>query len=179
MSAKFEAALNNTLRHEGGYVNDPVDPGGATNYGISLRFLRNVGDLDLGDVDHDGDIDADDIRLFSREHAASAYRAQFWDKCGYEAIKDALIAAKVFDMAVNMGPRQAHKILQRALNDLGCSLVVDGDLGPLTLGAVNNVEGLRLFPRIVVRAKGFYLGLMLRNPALKKYKNGWFKRAEA
>jgi hypothetical protein len=57
----FERAMSFTGKWEGGFVNDPKDPGGATKYGISLRFLRDLAP-ELGDVDGDGDVDADDVR---------------------------------------------------------------------------------------------------------------------
>ncbi|UCD23789.1 MAG: hypothetical protein JSW51_12245, partial [Gemmatimonadota bacterium] len=57
MSKKFDWALACVLHHEGGFVNNPNDPGGATDFGVSLRFLRSVGE----DIDGDGDIDIDDI----------------------------------------------------------------------------------------------------------------------
>lgn len=173
-----DGELQFTGKRIGKVVNDPDDPGGITAYGISLRFLRGL-PLDLGDIDNDGDIDSDDIRALTEEDAAGLYLSEFFMQYGYQNIDAEPVAAKVFDLCVNMGPRQAHKIMQRALNDLGCLLVVDGVLGPKTLNAINSVAPGRLYPRICQRAKAFYLALMVRNPTLKKYRNGWFKRAEA
>ena len=115
MTPDFSAAIKTVLKHEGGFVNDPDDPGGATNWGISLRFLKGQG-LEVGDVDHDGDIDADDILKMSQSDAIAIYRQAFWVKNGYGSFPDHRVAAKTFDLCVNMGPRQAHKILQRAIN---------------------------------------------------------------
>jgi len=116
-SSHFDKAILITLKHEGGFVNDPVDPGGATNWGMSIRFLKNdAGDADGdgfldGDIDKDGDIDVDDIKNMTVEEARKLYRIYFWDKYDYDTIVDFTVAARVFDMTVNMGPRQTGKIV--------------------------------------------------------------------
>ena len=74
----FEKAHAFVARMEGGFVDDPADPGGTTNYGVSLRFLKSQG-LEAGDIDGDGDIDADDIRALTPERAAGVLRRAFWD----------------------------------------------------------------------------------------------------
>ncbi|MBF0590251.1 MAG: hypothetical protein HQL53_14110 [Magnetococcales bacterium] len=177
--ANFESAISIVLQHEGGYVNDPVDPGGATNYGVSLRFLRATGDLDLGDVDGDGDIDADDIRQMNRDQAIAIYRSEFWDRGGYEHIRHQNVANKLFDAAVNMGPKQAHKLVQRALWSVGRRVVVDGQLGPRTLAAIQDANGAHLLAALRSEMAGFYRELIARRPQLKKYRKGWERRAYA
>lgn len=76
--ASFNKPHAFTAKWEGGYCNDPDDPGGATNYGISLRWLKSLG-LNQGDIDRDGDIDASDIRALSKEQAAALFKEKFWD----------------------------------------------------------------------------------------------------
>jgi lysozyme family protein len=142
-SSHFDKAILITLKHEGGFVNDPVDPGGATNWGMSIRFLtRDAGDGDGdgwldGDLDHDGDIDVDDIKNMTVEQARKLYRIHFWDKYSYDSIIDFTVAARVFDMTVNMGPKQTGKIVQRALNECGQNVGVDGAIGKNTFAAIN------------------------------------------
>ena len=142
--SNFEKAVEKVLEHEGGYVDHKDDPGGATNYGISLRFVKQSTGIDL-DVDGDGDIDADDIKAMTPEQAKEIYKTEFWEKYGYDKIEDENVATKVFDMCVNMGPRQAHKLVQRASNAATNSkdLVEDGILGNKSFEAVNEI-GLAL-----------------------------------
>jgi len=179
----FERAVAVVLRHEGVFSDDPDDPGGPTKYGISLRFLRGMtADLDGdgwmdGDLDHDGDIDIDDIRAMDKERAIDIYHDQFWQRYGYHRLGDFMVATKIFDLSVNMGPRQAHRILQRAIRAGGFHRVtVDGILGPLTFAAANSTwTGLVQASRS--EAAGVYRMIVARKPSSAKYISGWLARA--
>jgi len=180
----FDKAIKTTLEFEGKFSNDPVDPGGATNWGISLRFLKGVGDLDGdgfldGDLDHDGDVDIDDIRNMTVAQATKFYRTHFWDKYMYEEIHDYTVAARAFDMTVNMGAIQTGKILQRALNACGNKLLVDGKVGRKTIDAINCTNSIMLMSEIRQYHAKFYLDLIAAKPAMSKYKKGWLRRAAA
>lgn len=175
--ANFAAAIPHVLAHEGGFVNDPKDPGGATNYGISLRWLSTQGLL--GDFDADGDVDADDIRKMTRAQATEIYRTKWWNAYGYGSIDSQAVATKVFDLSVNMGPKQAHKLLQRALNRLGQPLTADGILGPKTLRATNQAKEHVLLAHLRDEAGNFYTDLANRRPELSKFLRGWLRRAMA
>jgi lysozyme family protein len=181
-SSHFDDAILITLKHEGGFVNDPVDPGGATNWGMSIRYLKGRGDLDGdgrldGDIDGDGDIDVNDVRKMTMEQAIDLYYTGFWLKYGYDAIDDFDIAAKIFDMTVNMGSIQAGKLTQRALNRLGQNLVVDGKLGAKSFAAINYEDPEMLLAELRQQQANFYLNLIRRNPSFAKYKRGWLRRA--
>lgn len=180
----FDKAILITLKHEGGFVNDPIDPGGATNWGISIRFLKHAGDEDHdgwldGDIDHDGDIDVDDIRKMTVEQACRIYRIHFWDKYKYDKIVDFVVAARVFDMTVNMGAIQTGKIVQRAVNNISPMLHVDGKIGDKTFGAINCVDPEILMSEIRQEHAQFYLNLIAANPKFEKYRKGWLRRAAA
>ena len=178
----FDRAIETVLRHEGGFVNDPVDPGGATNWGISLRYLKARGDLigdgwDDGDLNKDGKVDIIDIKMMTREQAIWLYRTGFWDRHGYENITDYYVAEKAFDMGVNMGTVQAGRLVQRAANHFGKRLTVDGILGPMSIAAINSIEPRFLLREIRFNHINFYLTLIERRPELGRFRNGWLRRA--
>ena len=179
--SNFEKAVEKVLEHEGGYVDHKADPGGATNYGISLRFVKQSTGIDL-DVDGDGDIDADDIKAMTPDQAKEIYKTEFWEKYGYDKIEDAGVATKVFDMCVNMGPRQAHKLVQRACNAVAGTgnLVEDGILGNKSLESVNDINlNSSLLDPIRSAQSDFYKSLAAQKPRLQVFLKGWLKRAES
>lgn len=182
MTALFDKCFKYTMGMEGGetFTNDPSDPGGATKYGVSLRFLK---DITNGDIDHDGDIDADDVRALSWTTAKYLYEKHFWHPA-FESL-DPMVASKIFDLRVNMGPVQATKILQAAINECedACYngadfyqkgyLVVDGVMGQKTLMAIRR-EGI--VQPIMHQAAQFYFNLAEKRPASQKYLLGWLRR---
>lgn len=178
--SNFYTAVHVVLKHEGFFTNDSSDPGGATNYGISIRWLKTIGDLDGdglldGDFDHDGDIDIEDIRKMRQDDAIKLYRQHWWDKNQYEKIINQSIATKTFDFAVNMGSKQAHKCLQRAIRAAsGINLLDDGILGVQSLEAINAANIPILVAAFRSEAAGFYRALNK-----SKYIKGWLNRAYA
>lgn len=153
--AKFVDAVEVILRHEGGYVNNPSDPGGETNFGISKRSYPKL-----------------DIKNLTRERAMEIYLHDFWTPGRYALIESQDVATKVFDMAVNMGPRRAHFITQKALRDLGHKLAQDGIMGDPTIEAINKELEARMLQGLRQGAKDFYLAL--NKP---EFENGWLRRA--
>jgi len=179
--ADFNKAAEIILNNEGGYVNDPNDPGGATNFGISLRFLKTVG-VD-GDLDGDGDIDIDDIKLLTPTKSGDIYRKYFWNINRYNLINNQEVATKLFDFSVNASSVRGHKIMQKALNNMpDCGqefLVVDGVLGKKTMSAINNANPEQLILNYIEFLKAYYQGLWESDPAKwGKYLKGWMRRAE-
>lgn len=170
------------IRREGGFVNDPDDPGGATNFGVTVHTMRRLG-LDL---DGDGDVNASDVRLLDAGRAREIFLKHYF----YEPHLDRLpqsLQPSVFDMYVNAGA-QAVRLLQQLLNDMGLGVAVDGKLGPQTIKAARNA--MLMAPGHLVDAYGisrrnYYYRLADRRPASRKYarttsggKGGWIKRAE-
>lgn len=181
--ADFNKAIPYILKNEGGFVDHPNDPGGATNMGISIRFLKDL-PLEFADIDGDGDVDRQDIENMTKEDAVQLYRVKFWDNQPYGKIIDDTIAAKVFDLAVNMGPSRAHTLLQAALNEaFDLNIPTTGKFGPITLQAVNAIkdggEEQKLLTAYSEQAWGFYQRLIQNKPNLAVFRNGWKNRAYA
>lgn len=170
------------VAREGGYVNDPDDPGGATNYGVTIGTMRQLG-LDL---DRDGHVTAGDVRALSRDRAVDIYLDRYFHAPRISELPDVLWET-VFDMQVNAGAN-AIKILQRLLNRMGQHLTVDGVIGPRTIAAA--ADAARRAPGHLADAYGiarrnYYFALADRRPASRKYartraggKGGWITRAE-
>lgn len=178
----FDHAIRVAWQHEGVYSNDPNDPGGPTKYGISLRAAKAMGDLngdgrlDL-DIDGDGDVDIDDIRALTADQAIRLYKLAYWDPYPYARLSK-MLAVKVFDLAINMGPKQAHILLQRALRSAaGRALLEDGIIGQNTIKAASEAYTPAVLAALRSEAAGFYRGLASARPASQKYLKGWLNRA--
>lgn len=176
----FEEAVSLVLRHEGNYVDHPNDPGGATSFGVSLRFLADH--PDDGDFDGDGDVDKEDIMNMTLDDAKSIYKKHWWDKYGYWKIPDQTIATKVFDFSVNMGAKRAHVLLQEAMNNaFGLNLTIDGALGPASYQVLCSIldgdQEQQLIDAYCDAAWGFYQRLIENNSKLAVFKKGWKNRA--
>jgi lysozyme family protein len=170
------------VRREGGYVNDPDDPGGATNHGVTIHTMRQL-DLDLTG---DGKVDTRDVRALGPEKAAEIYVEHYFRGPKIDLLPEPL-QASVFDMQVNAGTN-AVKILQRLMAAFGLPLKDDGVIGPMTARTV--AEAMRIAPDHLVDAYGiarrnYYYRLADQRPASRKYarsrdggKGGWITRAE-
>lgn len=170
------------LTREGGYVNDPDDPGGATNHGVTVHTMRRLG-LDLTG---DGAVNNQDVRVLTAERAQQIFIDHYFKEPGLDQLPLPL-QASVFDMYVNAG-NNAVKILQRLLNQMRIAVAVDGVLGPKTIAAAAHAVGAA--PDHIVDAYGiarrnYYYGLADSRTASRKYarkrnggKGGWIARAE-
>ena len=170
------------IAREGGYVNDPDDPGGATNFGVTVHTMRRLG-LDLTG---DGRVDAADVRRLSRDQARSIFIDGYFNAPRISELPS-ILHATVFDMQVNAGT-WGVRLLQRLVTEMGFPTADDGRIGPLTLAAVR--AAARAAPEHIVDAYGierrnYYYRLADRRPASRKYarrrdggKGGWITRAE-
>ncbi len=164
---EFAEAVDIVLSEEGGFVNDPIDPGGATNFGISLKLYKDI----------KKDATVDDIKKLTKDMAIEIYKKTFWDPNQYEKIMDQRIANKVFSMCVLMGPIAANRCLQRALYAVQADVVIDGKIGPKTLYAVNISQPLQLLAALKSESAGQLRITILLNQKLEKYIEGWLRRA--
>ena len=171
------------VAREGGFVNDPDDPGGATKYGVTIHTLHRLG-LDLSG---DGQISEADVRALSRENAVDIFITHYFERPRIAEISSAL-QPSLFDMYVNAGSN-AVKILQRLLGDMGFEVSVDGAIGPQTLAASNKAargDWLALRDAYGVARRNYYFRIADGRVASRKYartrngeKGGWITRAEA
>lgn len=182
----FDRAQAFVARWEGGLVDHPNDPGGITNRGVSLRWLRAVG----ADIDGDGDIDQDDIRAVTPEVAAQLFHRHFWIGPGVHLLPP-LVAVAVYDGAVNQGAGRAVRQLQAACNSMSREppLVADGCIGGRTLARVQALCGaaaerqLAVCDMVITEREGFCRGLSRRPPTLtgggvdyRPFLRGWLAR---
>lgn len=167
---------------EGGFVDDPDDPGGVTNYGVTLKTLRRLG-LDLN---RDAKVDRQDLMDLSVDQAVDIFIIYYFDKPGIAQLPKE-IQPSVFDMYVNAGGN-AVRILQTLLRKMGYDITVDGILGPQSFAAARSasrVDGIALRDAYGIARRTYYFRLADRRPASRKYarsrnggKGGWIKRAE-
>jgi len=153
--SKFDEIIEVVLEHEGGYVNDPKDPGGETNFGIAKRSNPDV-----------------DIKNLTKAEATLIYKTKYWDKNKVESLPEELWHI-YFDMCVNMGRSRAVKILQQSAVNRGRNIKVDGGLGPNTIKALKGVE----LERVRAFRVRYYVELVNKKPDLEKFYFGWFRRA--
>lgn len=171
------------VAREGGFVNDPADPGGATNHGVTIGTLRRLG-LDLTG---DGRVNEADVRRLTRKDAERIFVEQFFRRPRIADLPGPL-QPPVFDMYVNAGAN-AVRILQRLLNQMGADLVVDGVIGPMTIAAAHRAADIDvglLVDAYGIARRDYYYALADARPASRKYarrrdggKGGWITRAEA
>lgn len=178
----FKAALADVLKHEGGYVDHKNDLGGATKYGISLRFLKQLPEL-AGDVNGDGHIGADDIQQLSQGDAAAFYHEYFWYHYRLDEVLDESLAIKLMNLFVNMRGKTAALIVQRALNDLlqpaQKGVVEDGVLGSKSFAAMHALDASELLVCIKYQAWKVYQAIVEQTPHQAAFINGWRRRAFA
>jgi lysozyme family protein len=152
MTPAFQKAVNRVLSHEGGYVNNPLDPGKETIWGITARTARKWG--------YKGD-----MRFMSRDTAVEIYEQEYWTPVRGDELPFYL-AFPTFDAAVNSGPPQAIKWLQRSI---GC--VDDGIIGPATLYAAKAMPPIKTLLSMVEREE-FQTNL----PTWPAFGKGWCRR---
>ena len=157
MNGNFERCLALVLKSEGGFVNNPADPGGMTNLGVTRAVYE---------VFVNREVDEHEMRSLTAEDVTPLYRHNYWDR----VVGDQLpvgVDYCVFDCAVNSGPLQSVKFLQRALN-----VVADGILGEHTLNAASQRDAAELVEQFCQERLQFMQSLS----TWPKFGNGWQRR---
>lgn len=170
MTTLRQRTIEGILEREGGYVNDPSDSGGETNFGVTVAVARAFGYL--------GPMDG-----MPRATAERVYAAKYWDVVRGDDVAELseAVAEEVVDTAVNMGPSRAGKFLQRSLNVLtgGGPLTVDGQVGPATIRALAaylaNRDEQTLVKALNCLQGAYYIELAERREKDERFVYGWLK----
>ncbi len=173
--ASFAAFFATLLKHEGGFVDDPDDPGGATNKGITMETFRRTAQRYLGI-----EPTLANLKALTDEQAGKIYKPLSWDDVRGDDIDLQELANIVFDFQVNAGDRSS-KLLQQVINDLGAKppLVIDGQIGPGTLRALKAADQKAVYRRFKQGRIDYYKDLVAKRPSLGKFLNGWLNRVNS
>lgn len=169
--ARFEQCVDVILRKEGGFVNDPRDPGGATNMGITLETLRSWRNRDRGTQGGQGavEVSAEDVKNLQEDEAKEIYFVNYWNALRCQELPAGLDLT-VFDFGVNAGVGRAARVLQK------CVFVeADGQVGTITLGAIRNFAPADLIRRFDEARMDFYRNL----PGFATFGKGWENRVRS
>ncbi|HEY3623652.1 MAG TPA: glycosyl hydrolase 108 family protein, partial [Roseiarcus sp.] len=156
-SARFDACIPFIFKAEGGYSDNPADPGGPTNFGITLATLKTY--------EGKPNLTADDVKKLSPEMAKEIYRTAYWNRMQCGALPAGL-DLEVFDFGVNSGPAESVKTLQRIVG-----VTQDGSIGPITLAAVGQFNVGDLITRFAQARLAFYQSLNM-----PEFEQGWATR---
>ena len=158
--SNYGCAFKTLLEFEGGYVNDPDDLGGETNFGISKRAYPDR-----------------DIKRLTRDEVEDIYYYDFWRRYRLDEINDMHISTQALLAFVNMSPRSASIIFQEALSEVGVNLHMDGIVGSKTISSINNCDNISLKNAIRVELMRFYVNRVNINSSQTKFLVGWARRA--
>lgn len=165
-TSRFETCLKFVLQHEGGFVDDPADRGGATNCGITQ------GTYDAWCVAH-GMPHPSPVRDILADEVEAIYRANYWEAVRAHLLLEPLDLV-MFDAAVQHGVKRAVRLLQQAL-----PVEVDGVFGPATLYAVTNKPASLVAYNVMEARRKFYAQIIANDPVNAKFENGWNNRMQA
>ncbi len=171
--ALFSKSLNAVLKHEGGFVDDPDDRGGATNMGITQATLADW---------RGKDVTTEDVKALTVEEASGIYKGRYWDKMSLDLILSQPLAEAVMDFGVNAGVKTAGKALQQAANwvqkgRLRGELVEDGGIGPITLRYVNTTNERTLVLKFFEVRIRYYTSICRGRPLNRKFLYAWMRRS--
>lgn len=163
MIPSIDSMLGDILRREGGYVNNPNDRGGPTNMGITQAALASW---------RGRPVTEDDVRNLAETEARAIYLSRYLSEPRLDRIHDPYVLSLAFDCSVNHGPHRAIRWLQKA-----AGVVDDGILGPQSEVAINTVEPVRLYQRLLARRIVFYGEIISHDHSQAVFALGWLRRA--
>lgn len=188
--AEFDAALYKTLKHEGGYVFHPSDPGGETFKGVSRRAHPDWEGWERIDTYKQSPVFPN---MLTSDNALTGwvcdfYRDKYWRPIAGDQILSQDVANELFDTAVHLGPKRAVKFLQIALNALNReesvygNVTVDGSLGPNTLETMQKYQNWEpsafLIKLLVIQRGAFYIEAVKKREESEVFIRGWLRRVK-
>jgi lysozyme family protein len=171
--ANFDLFLPLLLKFEGGFVDDPSDPGGATNKGITLHTFRDCAQSLLGI-----EPTLANLKALTDQQAGTIYKAKYWTQTHGDEMVSQELANIVCDFYVNAGTK-ATKLLQTILVDMGATLSIDGALGSASMQALAAVDQREVYRRYKQGRIKYYENLVQSQPSLGKFLKGWLNRVNS
>lgn len=159
MRENFDVAFKHVLKSEGGFTNDPVDPGGMTNLGITLAEWQHY----VGHI-----VNEKEMRSLTPEKVKPLYKYKYWNAVAGDDLPKG-IDYLLFDFGVNAGPGRAVKIMQECVG-----AKKDGVIGPRTISAIKAIDAVQLIDEYTVAKKEYYKSLS----TFWKFGKGWFNRCD-
>jgi len=170
---RFQYAMKTIIRQEGGLSNDKNDPGSITKYGISLRYLKSAHIC----IDGDCKDDSNEIIHLTLTEADDVYYRQWYEKYGYNKIKNEDLLTDIMSFSINAGSCEAHKLVERAIKDItNDDIPVDCKLTQKTIDMVNLIEPVVFHAAFQQEEEDFYRQIVKRNVHLRCFLKGWLRR---
>ena len=162
---EFERALQFVLKREGGYVDNPADTGGATNFGVIQRTYDQWRESRLEPPRP--------VKLIEQGEVAAIYEEDYWLRGECNLLLWPLNLAH-FDSYVQHRPKQSREMLQKAINHrAGTKLTVDAMIGPKTVAASKRQDPVELARSLILERSWFYMGIVIRNRTQLEFLKGW------
>jgi type VI secretion system secreted protein VgrG len=163
--ANFIPIITQQLKFEGGFVNNPADSGGVTNFGIAYNYNK------------DKFSSPDDVKNMTQDQAVAFYKKYYWQPIQGDAITDQGVAQVLFNWACHHGVNGAIHDMQKVLNtSFGQKLQVDGVLGNLSLSAINSVAPQALIKAYVFFNQDYLKNMIAQDPSQQVFEAGWDNR---
>lgn len=165
-SARFLTFVSQSIAFEtggdksGGYTNDPKDAGGETKWGISKRAHPQL-----------------NIKALTYSQAVDTYKTQYWNDL-YDYILSDMLAFKLFDLGILVGPKKAIKTLQSCVIESGYTIAVDGNFGVISLTAINNLKQELLYDSYIAAIEKYFRRIVFLKPWNKRFLTGWLRRLD-
>ena len=159
MKENFNEALKAILKHEGGYVHHPRDPGGMTNLGVTKKVWEEWVGHPVGEKE---------MRALTPDTVAPMYKKKYWDAVKADELPTGLDYL-MFDFAINAGPGRAAKTMQKAIGT-----TPDGAIGPKTMAALKAADPADLIAKFSMEKELFYKAL----PTFATFGKGWLRRVD-
>lgn len=168
--ASFDIVLPIILNFEGGYVDDPTDPGGETNKGITMATFRQCSHALLG-----LDPTSDNLKALTDAQAGIIYKENYWKPVQGDLMTSQDLANIVCDFYVNAGTH-ASSLLQRVIQNMGATVVVDGCIGPATIQALAGLDADDVYRQYKAGRIAYYQQLGQKYP---QFLRGWLNRVNS